>query len=665
MRITRVVFQDYRVYAGKQELDMSRYEVARPVVLVGGLNGEGKTTLLEGIQLGLYGRRSELWRQTSSSYSDYLLQSIHRAANPTSGAMVQVEFDVTRANETSTYKVQRTWKRNGGGKAEEFVQVFIDGELDGHYSETWADQVEQFVPARLAGLFFFDGEKIKHYAETQRSRELIERGIQSLLGIDVVDQLDIDLKALEARITKEDKNQATDQKRQQLEEQRDTRTYEVETLNEKLAGLRNENDQLQKRFDQCDRSFAEAGGELYEKRLELESQRKILVDQLSGAKSRLVGLSGTALPLALVPELLKRTQLQMRVEIQIAGSQATLDRLADQETRLLDRLVDTGVGSRTTAEIESFFGEEREDLQKITDLPAYLDASQEDYLAATALSETGLPSLQAEVAEALKSAAKLETRIDALDRQLASVPDEDAVAKLQEEREHLRHEMAVLSGKIQQLEEDRRLAGIHLRESEEALHKYLIGEYEKSHDAEDRARVLKHAERVRDTLLTFRQRLIARRIEQLERLILESYGNLMRKSGMVARLRIDPETYDLSLFSADNKQIAPDWLSAGERQLLVVSILWGLARASGRSLPVIVDTPLGRLDSLHRDNLVKHYFPHASHQVILLSTDEEIVGHTLRALEPAIGRKYRLEYDDKRDATQIVPGYFKEQVGAN
>ena len=91
----------------------------------------------------------------------------------------------------------------------------------------------------------------------------------------------------------------------------------------------------------------------------------------------------------------------------------------------------------------------------------------------------------------------------------------------------------------------------------------------------------------------------------------------------------------------------------------------GFARASGRSLPVIVDTPLGRLDSGHRDNLVRHYFPHASHQVILLSTDEEIVGSTLRTLEPAIGHKYRLVYDEATDATTIQSGYFKERAHAN
>ena len=65
-------------------------------------------------------------------------------------------------------------------------------------------------------------------------------------------------------------------------------------------------------------------------------------------------------------------------------------------------------------------------------------------------------------------------------------------------------------------------------------------------------------------------------------------------------------------------------MSAGEKQLLAISLLWGLARVSEKHLPVAIDTPLARLDSSHRQNLIERYFPTASHQVILLSTDTEI-----------------------------------------
>jgi DNA sulfur modification protein DndD len=87
-------------------------------------------------------------------------------------------------------------------------------------------------------------------------------------------------------------------------------------------------------------------------------------------------------------------------------------------------------------------------------------------------------------------------------------------------------------------------------------------------------------------------------------------------------------------------------------------MLWGLARASGRPVPTVIDTPLGRLDSDHRTNLVERYFPNASHQVLLLSTDEELVNGYLEKLTPFVARTYRLEHDEKSGQSTIREGYF-------
>jgi DNA sulfur modification protein DndD len=120
----------------------------------------------------------------------------------------------------------------------------------------------------------------------------------------------------------------------------------------------------------------------------------------------------------------------------------------------------------------------------------------------------------------------------------------------------------------------------------------------------------------------------------------------------------------LTLFDRHGDVLSPEQLSAGERQLLAIALLWGLAKASGRPLPTAIDTPLGRLDTTHRMHLIERYLPFASHQVLLLSTDEEITGDYLKSLRPWIGRTYHLAYDDKAGRTAVAPGYFVEQRGA-
>ena len=84
-----------------------------------------------------------------------------------------------------------------------------------------------------------------------------------------------------------------------------------------------------------------------------------------------------------------------------------------------------------------------------------------------------------------------------------------------------------------------------------------------------------------------------------------------------------------------------------------------MAKASGKALPVAIDTPMGRLDSTHRDRLVERYFPSASHQTLLFTTDEEIAGDYLHRLRPWIGRSYHLNYDDTLGATTVSNGFLE------
>lgn len=125
-------------------------------------------------------------------------------------------------------------------------------------------------------------------------------------------------------------------------------------------------------------------------------------------------------------------------------------------------------------------------------------------------------------------------------------------------------------------------------------------------------------------------------------------------------MQIDTETFRLVLYDHNGECLPKHRLSAGEKQILAIAFLWGLANASGRQLPVAIDTPLGRLDSEHRNHLVDRYFPQASHQVMLLSTDTEIRAEEVGRLRAAgaIAREYRLEYDPKQRQTAVVPGYF-------
>lgn len=103
----------------------------------------------------------------------------------------------------------------------------------------------------------------------------------------------------------------------------------------------------------------------------------------------------------------------------------------------------------------------------------------------------------------------------------------------------------------------------------------------------------------------------------------------------------------LPLYDQTGQALAKQRLSEGEKQIFAIAVLWGLARASARPLPAVIDTPMARLDATHRQHLVERYFPHASHQVILFSTDTEVDRHYYQELQPHIARAYHLNYDER------------------
>jgi len=248
--------------------------------------------------------------------------------------------------------------------------------------------------------------------------------------------------------------------------------------------------------------------------------------------------------------------------------------------------------------------------------------------------------------------------------ELKNIPEDSVIGQISAERDLLRKE-------LNELESLHMAMGHDIDRQKRELDRYsrrlarLVEEEMKVRGArEDRARILQFSNRVRTTLDSFRKAVIERHFRRIEHLVHESYVQLLRKSALVTRLSIDPKTLSLTLFGRDGKVLSVERLSAGERQLLAIALLWGLAKASGRPLPTVIDTPLGRLDSDHSMNFVQRYLPFASHQVIVLSCDEEITVKYYDKLNHWIERTYHLFYSDKSGETKIKPGYFNGKAAA-
>jgi DNA sulfur modification protein DndD len=325
---------------------------------------------------------------------------------------------------------------------------------------------------------------------------------------------------------------------------------------------------------------------------------------------------------------------------------------------LLRTLATAGLPAEYSSLVGSIFAEDRDRRQSVSGEVIFDGA--DDQLAGEFrhLQSTVLPETRGSIKQRLDVLAGLQERLTRLEVELARVPAEEAIAGLQGELDRLRQRHQQSQAALAAQDDKIKLL---MRQLEDADRRYkrVLGEgVEVELDREHVGRLLLHSARMRNTLGTFRVAAIRKHTARLERLILESFSQLLRKNSLVTGLSVDPSTFCLELTGGDGRPLPFERLSAGERQLLATSILWGLARASGRPLPTIIDTPLGRLDSSHRRHLLERYFPVASHQVILLSTDKEIDETSLKHLQLFVGREYQLMFNECSRSTEIRKGYF-------
>ena len=151
-----------------------------------------------------------------------------------------------------------------------------------------------------------------------------------------------------------------------------------------------------------------------------------------------------------------------------------------------------------------------------------------------------------------------------------------------------------------------------------------------------------------------------RKTDTLGRTITECYKKLANKKNLIQEIVMDPETLNMRYLDENRHEVLKESLSAGEKQLMVIAILWALALCSKKKLPVIIDTPLSRLDSQHRSSIISTYFPNASDQTIILSTDTEIDYNYYEMMKDSVGDEFILVYSEETKSTTVKKGYFQE-----
>jgi DNA sulfur modification protein DndD len=655
MILHRVTLENVGVYRGRHSIDLTPPDAERPVVLVGAMNGAGKTTLLGAVQLALYGARARGIERTRRGYKTHLKELINRSVDPSEGAAVELEFERRIDGHPVRYHIRRGW-RNGGSEVAEVFQVQRDGEPDSLLAEHWDESIDAFLPARLSHLFFFDGEQIERMADEEEATKLIASAFQSLLGLDLVERLREDLTTLERRKRLAVRSPEDQARIKALQDEVGDAEKRCQKTHDALAEIKAKQAQKAGQLEKLRERFKHDGGEHFLKREEREKQRGDLAARLLQAEEALREVVAGPAPFLLIPDLLEQVHAQADREHHAHRDRIIAEAEIERDTAVLAALkskLDAPALKAVTAALEK-----HRPNRGSLNFESIVQADEGFCDRLKQLMREDLPAARRDIEHLSAEIERLEDQVAEVDRLLAAVPDADAIARLQQEITQTEGALAGLAKEIADCEEQHRAAQLELSLRQRTLNKELEKHIDATEDSEHDQRVVERIPKVQSTLESFRQRVVARHIGSLEHAIYESFQHLARKPKLLGSISIASDTFRMSLLDASGKEVPFHILSAGERQLLATAILWGLAKVSGRPVPLVIDTPLGRLDSHHRSHIVQRYFPAASHQVVLLSTDEEIVGRYLEMLKPSIGRNYLLEFDATVQSSTVHSQYF-------
>lgn len=681
MIFKRVEIENYGIYGGSHTIDLApksdqRFE--KPVVLFRGKNGIGKTTLVEIIRLCIHGPLALGRRVSRAAYKKHLLRRIHRsylagnevggdgaissASEPDEAALI-VEFEYFFVGKMQTYRVERRWHRTPGGDVSEHLSVLENGEPPADLLENQKEHfLRELISPNALDLFFFDGEKLKGLAKNNHGNTLLADTVRTLLGLHLVDQLRTDLNVYVRRKLKEEAPKNVRDQIERLEQEHDAliRQRDVGIPERQLENI-DAIESIRESIVHQEELIVREGGDYAIRVDKLKHDRTTLAQELEIQQRHVQEMCNGLLPFSVAPNLSRQVKERLALEVEYKRWKASQNLIAHQVEQIEADLSDPGFWSKMkivpdaneqaklTHKLRTII-ETAIPVSKVNEDEVIMRVSEPDQGKLTGWIEQALHEIPQAFAESVQKYLELEEKLNRVKQELFKTPDELTLQplvetlknlekeqeKLQKEHDKLAKELGTVSHKAEQQES-------RLRNLREELRVQQLGE---GH--------LELASKAQDALAEYADMLTCEKIALLAQTIEQRFNELIRKEEFINGVVIDPDTFHIELIRG-GKPFERDELSEGEKQLLATAVVWALRDISGLPLPIVVDSPLGRLDSNHRLNMVQRYFPRASHQVILLATDTEVDEDMMDLIAPAVSHAYQMEFDKDIARTIITP----------
>ena len=665
MIIKRIKIRNYKTYLDL-DLDLS-VKTDQPIILIGGMNGGGKTTLFEAICGALYGLKI----QSKAHFQELLNNGALGKVEP--AIMLELSFEGMVLGQTQKYLLRRTYKLNPANKPVESVLLNMNGSSFVYGSAMPPQQraeneqqvnkiIKANLPQELSKYFLFDAMQSSELLKENVFAQIIKDNIQNVMGFNKYLQLknasehlqqEWAARRLAAQKEAEEYNALCEERNTLCEQQTDNLRLQDEKYKYLVS--------IQAEYDAAKEGAKDSA----------ETERKIQELEMSVKETQ---------------ELSERYNAQLKQVVETLEINVFFPKLATGITNKVNDIIRQKDALRQEREGVLSLKQMREVTGKIL---GYLKAkllcpesvSGEDVLAYLASQQEELSSkdeyafLDDSEFDALKTLVNanavnefialndskydLEKRLENYDNKLSQIAllrrsMVSGNTEIIKAYEQVSHELDTLKKEY----DDRQ---VNIGKLERKIHQFDVQiQQEPDVKFDTLVRLKPFFEDVADTLLKRKKEKIEEDMKQQLNKLLISY------KGCIAKVVLSDsmENFTIRLYHKAGNEISLNQLNAASKQIFIQVLLKVLRNLGDYNPPVMIDTVMGVLDEESRDVLMEEYFPGLAEQTILLCTTSEIrKDKDYVKLEPFVSRSYTLIRDVESQSTHVEDGYFgiKEQ----
>lgn len=642
MKIKKIKLHNIGPYRSEESVFDIETSKDKNIILIGGKNGAGKTTLLNSIKIGLFGAYAYGLKTTGNLYYNSLNKMFNyvESRKKVSDYSIEIEFSLVENYIENTYTFIRKWKKESSSITETLIVKRNKIALDSEEMEKIQTKLKEIMPPAVIDTMLFDGEKIAQIIDDDKISEYLKEIISVNFNLNIFEKMDDDVnfyieKEKTRKVFSADEINLIEYRNKYQESKKN-----LKNITDVLEKYRKTENEQKFKLKNLIKKFENYGGLDEKSKFAIRSSLEMLENTRKDNLATIKNFLEEDVAFYLNADKIKNIKLEIQKEkpkilLQYANEIASLlgEESVIQIKKELKKLAGTEVGTikyhstpRLNKLIDKFF--ERYNNLSVPELKFILKNSRED------LNNTKIYK---------QIIGKNE---NANSKDLQGLLKE--IKLLEVSLEDLKNKIKNLEKDVKKATADVNSAFIEL----ETFEKKIDSERKEENSFYIARKLLKISEE-------YKAKQTINYLTKISNLAVKKFEEINKKNDYITKIIINKESYEISLF--DIKGIEKDItiLSAGEKQLLISAIVWAVFKLADRNNVFIFDTPLARLDKENRVLFVEKVLCTISEQVLILSTDEEIVGDLYDIVKSHISKSYMLINNVKEGKTTIKEAYFE------